>query len=71
MRQLGEVGTLCGPEWGGPQPQDYSGGDEGVEAGVELCSYVGGVAEYAHHQCPFNLHHDVKLKYDQKENKKR
>ena len=36
--------------------------DEGVETGVELGRYVGGVAEHAHHQGPFHLeYHHSKL----------
>ncbi len=64
MGQLGEVGTLGGPEGGGPEPQHYGGGDEGVEPGVELGRYVGGVAEHTHHQGPLHLEDHRSVNYD-------
>jgi hypothetical protein len=55
LGHLGEVSGLSGPQGGGPQPKHQGGGDEGVEAGVELGSDVGGVAEHTHHQRPLHL----------------
>ena len=55
VTDLSEVGALGRPEGGRPHPQDEGGGQEGVERGVELGRDVGGVAEDAQHQGPFNL----------------